>query len=275
MKKYNKPEIIKERIDTYYAHKDGDNLVIDYHAVTSIYEYDGYSYIHRGEFRLYDENGQNTDGAYTRRRYEGKNCVIERFNLNDELICRDLYDDDDRILESKDQYGKTLYTYHYDYTKSVSRFDNDDILIFKTIYEFDHLGRITKSIHMNEGGSTEEHTHHYSKNFIGDIVETIIDSDGNVTRVDTIDALTDKLKMSKSIDCEDTSIIYSDIYGTDSLRHSWTKSVNGKLVEDSACLYEYDKRGNWILAVRPSMVSDVELEVLVRELEYYETNEFA
>ena len=274
MNKYKRPESRTERIDTYYAHKDGDNFVIDYHAVTSVYEYDGYSYIHRGEFRLYDGNGQNIDGAYTRRRYEGKNCVIERFNLNDELICRDLYDGDDKILESKDQYGKTLYTYHSDYTKSVSRFDNDDIQVFKTIYEFDHLGRVIKSIHMNKSGSTEEYTHHYSKNLIGDIVETIIDSQGNLTRVDTIDALTDKLKMSKSMDCENPHIIYSNNYGTDSLHHSWTKSLNGKLVEDSACLYEYDKRGNWILAVRPSMVSDVELEVLVRELEYFDNHEF-
>lgn len=271
-----KMKIRKETIKHYSGYKTQTGYHINKLHGLYTYEYDSDGRILRVSIEYYDDEGNISDGLKVTRRKENERYIYERFDLDGKPKGWDKYDDNNRLVES---FYESYAAWMYDENGNVSKEIYEEGGYIKEIhYEYDTNGRRTKTIIISNSGTFVKH-HYYSKDFLGNIVESIFGEDGEFMESNIIDPVSNKVIQNKEHQkCDGGTIILR--YYTHEGKHlsycSWKDSDN--LLQSKHTVYlDYDA-GHWTICVSPSFCYIPESEegfnknnecfIDIREIEY-------
>jgi hypothetical protein len=232
---------------------------------------------------VYDEKGKN-NLSITRR--NGNNTPFDKVVMkykNNKIIEKITYNEQqnpsNRIIYSYDGKGNLTGENYYGAT---------DVILHKTEYKYNDKNQKMLEIHYTKDGNKEYETHYtYSgdkiasaetynaKGELSYIEKSTFDNKGNITSQYTFDKFDglhvrqeykydNKGNNTEWIAFEGETITNKASYGYDkygNLTKVLTIGKGGKVIEDKAYNYEYNKKGNWIKKVfisngRPAIITE-------------------
>lgn len=261
------PKIIKETISTYAAHNKNGEFVIDYLASLIVHEYDENALLSNSSLKQFDKDGCLSESALTRRRPHELGYIYERYNHDGELVGYIVCNKKGAELESTllgqhsttyDEGGKLL-SHRSVYT------DGDT---HEFIYTYDDSGNLIQTVETSNGKSTVLN-HYRSEDLLGNIVETSLDTTGNLVRSEVIDKSTGETLEIKELN-EDDSRAYDVTYYRNNLNNSYHARVsNCKITHDTYRTLEYDEHDNWTIElVADDVHGEPQYYIRVRDLNY-------
>ena len=191
----------KEVIRHYEGRFQDSGYHIDKLVSTEVYEYDSNGYISLYKFENYNDNGEVLCGKVAIRRYEKGTYILETYDLEGECLGYDKYD-------AKWQHVESCFNQQQSWT-----YDSDGNLIeefcefsngwWKIKYEYNNEGRVIKSTRINQDSDVLVLNHHYSRDCMGNKVESIVTEDGEFLESNVIDRISNKLILNKDKGIED------------------------------------------------------------------------
>lgn len=262
-----KEKISKETISTYAAHKEHDEFIIDYLSSLLVYEYDDDALMLRSSLQCFDEDGRLNDSWHTTRKEHEEGYIYERYNHNGELEGHIIRDKDGRELEST-LLGQHRMTYDADgrLLSQKSVYIHEDS--HENSYTYDPSGRLVQSVE-TRNGKTSVLNHHYSEDISGNIVETSLDSEGNLVRTIVYDKISGHIIESKEA-CDFDPTAYDVTYYSDHLNDTYhARVINNRVHHNTYRNLEYDNQGNWVLElVNNNVLGEPQFYIKVRDIVY-------
>lgn len=222
------------------------------------YEYDSEENLLCYSYENYDENGAVAYGMHTSRQAIEGGYIYEKFDLEGHKLRSDRYDKRGNHVESRSQ--SQIYKWKYDPNDRLIEEYEESIgegwLLTK--YEYDQEGRVERELLTDDLGQTGSRDHFYSRDFIGNIVESILSEEGEFLESNIINRVSGKVIQNKDERIEDefiTILRYFNSEGKQISCSSWhtddvmvTNSIN-RLISDC---------GRWVLSMEPSCSGGIE-----------------
>lgn len=276
-----KRKIKRETIKSYSGeYKDGEYLIKKiFSSTTNDYDADGI--LLSSEKLFYYENGDVSCKDITSRSLDG-NCFVYKTEGQrpSGLKCSiEIRDNQGRVLES-DEHG-IHYRCSYDEQGRVEKEGNDGL--WEDTYERDENGVVIKSHHKRADEEPYTTTHYYSRDFMGNIVETAINENRKHVESRIHDGVTKALIEIKQIgDIDERGSTIKTLTADE-------REICGMLCHDellnhyNLCYYEYDRDGNWIIRMTPRFLNvpkyymeqsgwPQDYYIEIRDIEYLDSN---
>ena len=272
-----KRKIKRETIKSYSGeYKDEEYHIKKIFSSTTNY-YDADGILLSSEKLFYYENGDISCKDITSRSLDGDCFVYKTEGQRPSgLMCS---------IERRDKQGRFLESHEhgihsrcsYDEHGRVEKEGNDGL--WEDTYERDENGVVIKSHHKRSDEEPYTTTHYYSRDFMGNIVETAINEKGKHVESRIHDGVTKALIEIKQI---------GDIDERGSTIKTLTadgREICGMFCDDEClnhynlCYYEYDHVGNWIIRMTPRFLNvpkyymkqsgwSQDYQIEIRDIEY-------
>lgn len=238
---------------------------------TEVYEYDSNGYVLLYKSEYYDDNGDISYGRIAIRRYEKGAYIFETFNLDGKCLGYDKYDAKWQLVESR-FHQKQSWSYDSD-GNMIEEYDEYSDGWRKIQFEYNTEGRVVKSTVIDQDGNIQVNHHHYSRDFMGNTVESIITEDGEFLESNVFDRLSDKLILNKDERLEEewTTILRLFKNGLQVSCSSWHSD---DIVKSSHIKQFGSWLDDWNISVEPLLHEDEsklngrKCWITIRELEY-------
>jgi hypothetical protein len=246
-----KRKIKRETIKRYYGeYMDGEyHIKRIFSSTTNDYDADGillssveHNYYENGDVSYINVTSRSVDGDYFVYKTEGwrpNGFSIEK------------RDKQGRILESN-PYG-VCYRCSYDEQGRVEKEGNDGL--WEDTYERDENGVVIKSHHKRSDEEPYTTTHYYSRDFMGNIVETAINEKGKHVESRIHDGVTKSIIEIKEIGDIDERGSTIKTLTADGRETCGMYCDNELLNHYNLCYCEYDNVGNWIIQMTPRFLN--------------------
>ena len=274
-----KRKIKKETIRCYSGeHKDGEyHIKKIFSSATNDYDAEGIL-LSSVEYNYY-ENGDVSYINETSRSVEGDCFIYKTVGWRPNGFSIEKRDKQGRILESN-PYG-VCYRCSYDEKGRVEKEGNDGL--WEDTYERDENGVVIKSHHKRSDEEPYTTTHYYSRDFMGNIVETAINEKGKHVESRLHDGVTRTLIERKEIGDIDERGSTIRTYTTDGLEICGMFCHDELLNHYKLCYCEYDRDGNWIIRMTPRFLNvpkyymeqsgwSQDYYIEIRDIEYLDSN---
>lgn len=241
--------IRKETIMCYYGECKGGEWIINKHHLTSIKEYDARGILvsseehHGADYGL--PEGVSTLMKSTSRSVDKGRFVYTTVLSDGRITDVVIRDKEDRIIESN--INGVQYRCSYDEQGRVAKEGEDGL--WEDVYVRDDEGLVVESYHVRHDEDPYIARHYYSRDFMGNIVESAVAENGE--HVETILHDKDMKSVIEKINEKNGSI---EVFSADGHK------VCGMLRDEEQpdhlnhydlCYYEYDFRGNWVVRILP------------------------
>ena len=276
-----KRKIKRETIKSYSGeYKDGEyHIKKIFSSTTNYYDIDGI--LLSSEKLFYYENGDVSCKDITSRSLDGDCFVYKTEGQRPSCLkCSiERRDKQGRVLES-DEHG-IHYRCSYDKQGRVEKEGNDGL--WEDTYERDENGVVIKSHHKRSDEEPYTTTHYYSRDFMGNIVETAINEKGKHVESRLHDGVTRTLIERKEIGDIDERGSTIRTYATDGLEICGMYCNDERLNHYKLCYCEYDCDGNWIIRMTPRFLNvpkyymeqsgwPQDYYIEIRDIEYLDSN---
>lgn len=272
MRRTTSPKISKETISTYAAHSENGQFIIDYLSSLIVYEYDD-TLLWKSSFQRFDESGSLAESALTKRKAHPKGYIYERYNHNGELDGYIICDKNGTELEST-LLGQHSSTYDKDgkLTSHKSVYMHNDT--HEHIFTYDDSGKLLQTTEI-VNGKARVLNHFYSEDGLGNVVETSLDTEGNLVRTEVISKATGHTLETKEIS-ETDPLSYDITYYRNNLNDSFHARVtNNKIKHNTYRTLEYDEYDNWILELTSNnILGEPQYYIRVRDIIYNDQEDF-
>ena len=275
-----KHKIKKETIRCYSGeYKDGEyHIKRLFSSTTNDYDTDGIllssvelSYYENGDISCKDITSRTVDGDCFVYKTEGQHpngfrCSIEK------------RDKQGRILESN-PYG-VYYRCSYDEHGRVKKESNDGL--WEDTYVRDENGLVIKSHHNRSDKEPYTTMHYYSRDFIGNIVESAINEEGKQVESRLHDGITKSIIEIKEVGDIDERGSTIRTYAADGRAICCMYCNDERLNHCDLTYCEYDQSGNWIIRMTPIFINipkyymeqsvwHKEYHIEIRDIEYFDS----
>ena len=237
--------IRKETIRCYSGEcKDGEwHIIKQFCTTTNVYDARGVLF--SSEVCNYYENGDVSSKSVTKRSIVKGRFVYKTVLSDGRITDVVVRDTDGRMLES--DVNGLLYRCSYDEQGRVAKEGEDGL--WEDVYVRDDEDLVVESYHVRHDEDPYSARHYYSRDFMGNIVESAVAENGE--HVETILHDKDMKSVIEKINDKNGSI---EIYSADG------QKICGMLRNEEhpdhlnhydLCYYEYDFRGNWVVRILP------------------------
>jgi hypothetical protein len=246
---------------------------IDYLECVEVYEYDSMGYVFRYKSENYDDTGEVSYGTIANRRYDKGEYIFDICDLDGKHRGYDKYDSKWQIVESRfNQKHSWSYNSVGNIIEEYIEFSNG---WWKIKNEYDGEGRVVKSIRVDDKSDILIMHHYYSRDCMGNIVESVVNEDGELLESNVIDRLSNKVIMNRDerIEGEWTAIqrcFKNDIQVSCSSWHS------DHIPKSTQINYLDSISDDWHVSVVPSLTCNEDqsemkgqkCRIVIRDIEY-------
>ena len=233
----------------YYGECKGGEWIINKHHLTSIKEYDAHGILvsseehHGADYGL--PEGVSTLIESTSRSVDKGRFVYTTVLFDGRITEVVIRDKEDRIIESN--IHGVHYRCSYDDQGRVAKEGKDGL--WEDVYVRDDDGLVVESYHVRHDEEPYFARHYYSRDFMGNIVESAVTDNGE--HVETILHDKDMKSVIEKINEKNGSIEIFSADGHQICGMLRDEENPGHLNHHALCYCEYDFMGNWVIRMEP------------------------
>lgn len=263
----------KETRRHYVGYFREDECHIERLECVEVYEYDSDGYVFRHKSENYDDNGELSYGTITNRRYGKGEYILDICDLEGKCLGYEKYDAKWQHIESR---FNQLQRWFYDsYGRMIEELNECSNGWLKIQFEYNSDGRVTRSTRVTDKSDVQVAHHYYSRDCMGNIVESVIEDDGVLLESNVIDRLSGKVILNREECIEDKWTAIQRCFKND-IQVSCASWHSDDLMKSAHIKYLDSCMNDWKVSIEPYIAyteedSDMierKCRITIRDIEY-------